>query len=113
MLYWSQNFLSRSLRTSSSTSLKISATTAPPAAATTAEAVAQRCGAGKAKLAKRRKINRLGLFHRIGMLGGGKAALAHIGGVITDRLLDAGAEIAVALDEFRHPRREPKHILEH
>ena len=73
--------------------------------ATEAEAVAQRCGAGKAKLAKRRKIKRLGLFHRIGVLGGGKATLAHLGGVIADRFLDTGAKIAVAFDEFRHARR--------
>ena len=47
------------------------------------------------------------------MLGAWKAARAHLRGIAGDRLLNAGAEIAETLDEFRHPRRETQHFLEH
>ena len=40
-------------------------------------------------------------------------ARAHLRGIVGDRLLDARARVAVALDEFRHPRRQAEHVLQH
>ena len=47
------------------------------------------------------------------MLGAGEGTGADVGGIGRHRALDGGAEFAVALDEFRHPRREHEHVLEH
>jgi len=47
------------------------------------------------------------------MLRPGEGAGADVGRVGRHRGLDGGTEFAIALDEFRHPRREPEHVLEH
>src|SRR6516165_12154902 len=47
------------------------------------------------------------------MLRAGKGAGAHVGGVARDRGFDGRPEVAIAPDESRHPRRQPKHVLEH
>src|SRR5689334_9793738 len=51
--------------------------------------------------------------HPISVLGARKRTRAHVLGIARDGGLDAGSEIAVALDEFGHSRREPEHVLEH
>src|SRR6476646_10124253 len=50
---------------------------------------------------------------RIDMLRPGEGPGTNIGRVGRDRRLDRRAELGVALDEFRHARRQPEHILEY
>src|SRR5258706_12777853 len=52
-------------------------------------------------------------LHAIDMFRAGESARAHVPGIAPDRGLDHRAEIAVAADEFRRPRRQPEHILQH
>src|SRR5262249_16287409 len=47
------------------------------------------------------------------MLRAGEGAGANVGGVGCNRGLDGGPKLAIALDEFRRPRGEPEHVLEH
>ena len=53
------------------------------------------------------------LLHAVDMFGPGKRAGAHVAGIALDRGFDRGAEIAVAADEFRRPRRQAQHVLQH
>ena len=54
-----------------------------------------------------------GFFQRIDVVGAREGARADLAGIFRHGLADRGAEIGVALDEFRHPRGEPEHVLEH
>src|SRR5262245_54298181 len=47
------------------------------------------------------------------MLRAGEGARADVSRVGCNRGLDGGTKLAIALDEFRHPRGEPEHVLEH
>src|SRR5262245_47705504 len=47
------------------------------------------------------------------MLRAGEGAGANVGRVGCNRGLDGGPKLAIALDEFRHPRGEPEHVLKH
>src|SRR5579883_3148632 len=49
--------------------------------------------------------------HRIGMFRGGESSRANLFGIVSDRALDGGPELAEALDEFRRPRRQAEHIF--
>ena len=53
------------------------------------------------------------LLHLVDMFGSGESARAHVAGVTLDRRFDRGAEIAVAANEFRRPRRQAQHVLQH
>src|SRR6516165_961752 len=55
----------------------------------------------------------LALAHRVDMVGPGKLTGAHILSIALHRQLDRWPEIPEALDEFRHPRRQAEHVLEH
>src|SRR5205823_9427727 len=45
----------------------------------------------------------------VDVVGGREGAGAHLVGIGLDRCFDLGGEAAVALDEFRDPRAQPKH----
>src|SRR5262249_56905011 len=47
------------------------------------------------------------------MLRAGEGAGADVGRVGCNRGLDGETKLAIALDEFRHPRGEPEHVLKH
>src|SRR5262245_29054102 len=47
------------------------------------------------------------------MLRAGEGAGADVRGVGRNRGLDGGTKLAIALDEFRHPRGQPEHVLKH
>src|SRR6185436_7660822 len=51
--------------------------------------------------------------HLVSVLRAWKCACAHLLGIACDGGLDTRPEIAVALDEFGHPRREAQHVLQH
>src|ERR1700732_4722901 len=53
------------------------------------------------------------LAHPVDVVGTGKGAGTDFLGIALDRPFDRGPELAEALDEFRHPRRQPEHVLEH
>src|ERR1700681_941500 len=53
------------------------------------------------------------LAHPVDVVGTGKCAGADFLGIALDRPLDRRPELAEALDEFRHPRRQPEHVLKH
>src|SRR5450756_1781362 len=52
-------------------------------------------------------------LHAIDMFRTRESAGAHVGGIALDRGLDHRAEIAVAANELRYPRRQPQHIFQH
>src|ERR1700722_12980753 len=52
-------------------------------------------------------------LHAINMLRPRKGARANVGRIAFDRRLDHRAEITIAADEFRGPRRQSQHILQH
>src|SRR5580698_8697038 len=53
------------------------------------------------------------LTHPVDVVGTRKGAGADFLGIALDRPFDRGPELAEPLDEFRHPRRQPEHVLEH
>src|SRR5580693_7769563 len=53
------------------------------------------------------------LTHPVDVVGTGKGAGADFLGVALDRPFDRGPELAEPFDEFRHPRRQPEHVLKH
>src|SRR5580658_2750276 len=52
-------------------------------------------------------------LHRVDVLRSGEAARPHLLRIGTHGGLDRRSELAIALDEFRHPRRQSQHILQH
>src|ERR1700722_2430944 len=53
------------------------------------------------------------LAHPVDVVGARKGSGADFLGIALDRPFDRGPEFAEPLDEFRHPRRQPEHVLEH
>src|SRR4029077_4715529 len=53
------------------------------------------------------------LAHPVDVVGTRKGAGADLVGIALDRLFDGGPELTEPLDEFRHPRRQAEHVLEH
>src|SRR6185369_3380669 len=53
------------------------------------------------------------LLHLVDVLGPRESARAHVAGVALDRRFDRGAELAIAANEFRRPRRQAQHVLQH
>src|SRR5262249_32975180 len=47
------------------------------------------------------------------MLRAGEGPGANVRGIGRNGGLDGGTKLAIALDEFRHPRGKPEHVLEH
>src|SRR5215467_15987817 len=60
-----------------------------------------------------RQFGHRGLSHGVGMLHAGESSCPHFVCIGFDCLLDRGAELAEALDEFGHARRQAEHIFEH
>src|ERR1700676_5692031 len=60
-----------------------------------------------------RQLGHAGAPQRINVIRAREGARANLLRIAFDRLFDRGAELAEALDEFRHARRQPEHVLEH
>src|ERR1700727_3299679 len=52
-------------------------------------------------------------LHTVNMLRSRESARTNVGRIALDRRLDHRAEIAVAADKFRGPRRQSQHVFQH
>src|SRR5580698_8234940 len=53
------------------------------------------------------------LAHRVNVVGAWEGASPDLVRIAFDSPFDRGTEIAEPFDEFRNPRRQPEHILQH